>query len=232
MGIFRRTYTGMRGAERFVNDIQKAVTLAVINTVNRQAFTARTQAQENFQKTLITRNKFAVSQIVVTQCKKNVTKINKIQSSVHSTKKAPFLKRQELGGWKQNDDSSPLVIYTDAARTGKSKQKIVAKANRYKKLSEKQIRGNMSKRGTRKSNFIAQHAMAKKLNAPIRIGDKIWKVTQFRKSKKGVSFKRKLLADLSYKKTYTPAKPWLRPAMENVARIGQVTFNDELNKIK
>ena len=83
---------------KIFDDSQKKCIKACINTVNIQAASSKREGIENTKRNFTIRSPFTEKNIVYTQCPKNITDINQIQSEVGGTKRADYLERLEEGG--------------------------------------------------------------------------------------------------------------------------------------
>lgn len=229
-------YTTAAGAGKalikIIENSEKQTKKACINTVNIQAAITRKNFISNLNKNLILRNKFTENSVRYTSCPKNTTRYEDIQSTVGALERANYLERQEEGGIHKPKSGTRLAIATDAARTGKSKNRLVSKMNRLNTL--RPVSGqfsNMAASSTSKSRVVARAYVASQ-NPGLVVHTKNY-VFRIKKFNKGGSkiFTEELLYSKKYTQTTTPAKPSLKPAAEQPAKDVQKIFNQQMDII-
>lgn len=228
-----KTFTGKNAAKEMARQMEKDIRHALINTVNLQAGGARKIIQtKTLPDALTLRNNFAKNSIVYTQCKKNVTNINDIKSEVGAQERAGFLVIQETGGTrKPSADKKKLPIYTDAARIGKSRSRLVrkdfSKGNVFKNLAD-----SPSNLPTRKRRAIRMYnAYKQKIFAGFK--NTIFRVTKAKKdSDTGrIHFETEQILNLKYHSVQLKQREWLRPAINHMSELGQTIFEQQMDKI-
>lgn len=215
-----------------IHDAEKKCIQACINTVNIQAATSRKNAIENTKQNFTIRSPFTEKNIVYTQCPRGVTDINAIQSEVGATTRADYLKRLEEGGTRKPKKGERLAIPTTLLR-GTDTAKV--SPDKYmRKIIRNQIVGTEKKSGIsrpKKSRIVAEAYIANKHNLFFRHKKSIYQVTSFKKSGDSISFDKKLIYNLKFEKTETPAEPWLKPATDQQAAEAQQIYNYQLDKL-
>ena len=216
-------------------DAEKKCIQACINTVNIQAASSRKEGIENTKENFTIRNQFTEKNIVFTQCPQNVTNINQIQSEVGATKRADYLQRLEEGGTRKPKKGKQLAIPTTLLRGSNTN---LVPADRYVgKLLKKEVVGaRKNKKGdfvhrTRSSNIVAEAFVASKNKLLMRYNKSIYQVTSFTKSGDNIKFEKKLIYNMKFSETKTPAQPWLKPATDQQAKEAQQIYNYQLDKL-
>lgn len=218
---------GIGAYKKAMKDAKKNMETAVVNAVNRTAFTARKNAVSNVQKQFTLRNSFTVKQIYTTPAKKNANIAN-IKAKTGALEKAGYMARQETGGSKTSASGSNLVIPNTRARGGSNKNKV------RPQFTYTSVRKNTVRWSSHRSRIVATAAYAAAHKDKfMRINNSFFKVSQFHRQKKlkKIKFQLKQILNLKHKSTYTPAKPWLEPASEHAAKLTQQFYNEEMDKL-
>ncbi len=225
-----KTYSGVNAMSKLMADVKKDITKACINTVNIQAAVTRKKAIENLQQKLILRNTFTTRAVAFDPCPRSAKRLSDIKSTVGARERAGYLKRQEEGGIRKPEQGTNLAIPTDAARTTSSKQKRVMAKYNFRKNPK--VRGPFKRRGlSSKARHVARAYVAAREKKLIRSRKGLFKVTDFKKIDKKIEFKPKLIYNTEHTVTRTPKTPWLMPAAEKTARMGQTIYNNEMKKL-
>ena len=209
-------------------DAEKKCIKACINTVNIQAASSRKEGIENTKKNFTIRNQFTEKNIVFTQCPQNVTNINQIQSEVGATKRADYLERLEEGGTRKPKKGKRLAIPTTLLRG--SNESLIPRDKHMTKIRSQTV-GKKKKTRSRKSNIVAEAYIANKHGLFFRHNKSIYQVTSFTKSGDNINFDKKLIYNMKFSETKTPAQPWLKPATDQQAKEAQQIYNYQLYKI-
>lgn len=200
------------------------------NALTRTAFTARKAAVGNVERNFTLRNKFTAASIRATPCRGGAN-LGDLRSSVGILGRAAYMARQETGGTRTNPTGANLAIPTAAARGGSNARAVRASMRLDRILSKV---AHTRRRGSRKAALVARAAVAarKSSGTPfVRIGDGIFRVSSFRKNRRGVTFRARLVYNFKFRATETPAKPWLLPASESAARLFGRFFAEEMGKL-
>jgi hypothetical protein len=239
-------------------EVKKAMIQAAIATVNIQAALGRKAAVKNIEKSFTTRNTFTTRQVQFTPMPESkYVKISAIQSTLGATDKAPYMARQEEGGFHTPSRGATLAIPTDYARGGSSRSLVKRqmrvgnitgkmKVHGEAALRKKAFKGKGKKvpkhkkitaHGSRKSWTVARAYIAFKhgLFLPYEgNSDKrnLFRVTSFSKNGKKVKFKMVQVYSFEYRSTRTEEEPWLFPASEMMGRQAQAIFNSQMKKLE
>lgn len=230
--------------EYFSKDVKRQITRAAINTVNIEAAYARKNLVSKTQNTFILRNKFTTSKKALSfeQMKfQKVRTLNEVQSRVGFSEDADYMKRQDEGGLHRPKSGSKLAIPTDRARSGGSKNRLVAKKYRVNNLkSEKVNKKNFTRKTKRgvitlnikspKVRQILRAAEVAKRGKLMQYGGNLHRVDPFRIKRGNINFR--LRQVYSYSKTQTRTKPtgFFLPECERPMQAMQGIFNSEMDK--
>lgn len=212
-----------------LKDAEKNIIQAAGATVNIVAALARKNAQENIKNQFTTRNNFTANSVRFTPSQKSKKKLDGIKSETGITERAGYMARQETGGTRRSENGGNLIIPNTRARGGSNKNTV------RRKFYYANIKNNMvsfpSRNGSRKAASVAQAYVATKTKKFIRRKNAIFSVSNFRKTKSGVTFRLKEILNLKHKTTYTSQNEWLKPASEDAAKDMQAIFNSQMEKI-
>lgn len=210
-----------------LQDAEKQVTKACINTVNIQAGMTRKESIQNIQRNFTLRNSFTQNSIRYTSCPKSVQKLEDIESRAGVTTKASYMERQEKGGLHKNSNGRPLPIPTDYARGG-NRSKLVRRAYR---IPLQTVKGELKKHGTKNSEFVARAYVAQRESKVLRHNNQLFRITHFKKNGDSIHFRMNELYTFKYIQTRTEARPWLKPAVDHAIESAQKIFNQQMDKL-
>lgn len=222
-----KTFTGnpAQAMAACIEDAQKTVLKACIDTVNTQAGMTRKNAIQNIQSNFITRNKFTTGSVRFTQCPKNVKRLDDVEASAGITDRSEYMVRQEKGGKHTNKNGGQLGIPTSYARGGNFKNKV---RQGYRLSNMQTVKGPFQRSGSKKSETVARAFVSKNEKKVIRYDNQLFQVTSFRKKGDNIQFQMKEVYTFKYKSTTTQAKPWLEPATVIPLKQGQNIFNSKM----
>ena len=214
------------------NEIRSDMTRAARAALTRTAFAARKNAIGIVEKNFTLRNRFTVSSIRATPCRggKNLADL---RSSVGILARASYMARQETGGTRTNPTGANLAIPTTFARGGSNGRKVRASMRLDRILPQV---AHSHRKGSHRANLVARAAVAGRMGSRtpyVRIGEGIFRVSSFRKLKSGrVAFRARLVYNLKFRTTETPASPWLAPASDRAARLTGTFFAEEMDRLE
>ncbi len=222
-----KTFTGniATAMAACIEDANKRVLRACIDTVNTQAGMTRKNAIQNIQSNFTNRNKFTANSVRFTQCPKSVKRLEDVASYVGITERAGYMERQEKGGQHINTSGNQLAIPTAFARGGTNK-KTVKQGYRLNRIQT--VKGPFAHAGSKKSETVARAFVSKNEKKVIRYDDKLFQVTSFKKKGDNIQFQMKEVYTFKYKSTTTQPKPWLEPATIVPRQQGQGIFNSKM----
>lgn len=223
-----KTFTGniATAMAACIEDANKRVLQACIDTVNTQAGMTRKNAIQNIQSNFTNRNKFTANSVRFTQCPKSVKRLEDVASYVGITARAGYMERQEKGGLHTaTNEARPIGIPTAYARGGSNKNKV-RQAYRLDKIGS--VKGEFTRAKTRRSETVARAYIANVTNKLMKHDNKVFKVTSFRKKGDNIHFQLREVYTFEYKSTMTKANPWLDPATIMPRQQGQSIFNSKM----
>ena len=212
-------------------DMKEKIIKAATNKVNIQAAMTRKKAIEIIQRDFTIRNTFTARQVQFTPMPAGRYSLSAIHATVGITEKASYMTRQEEGGLHRPRQGKRLAIPTDAARGGNKRSPVLRK-NQYSRLKTRTVRfGKYDTTGTYRSRIAAMAAVAAKRRGFISMGHKLFFVENFqKKSDNGVTFRIRQIYGFDKKATVTKRQPWLKPATDAVAAMGEKIFISEMKK--
>jgi len=191
----------------------RAMPFATKNTLNEAAFKAREIAQKRIKDTLINRNQFTQRSVKVQ--KTNTLRISEQMSIVGSTQ--DYMERQEFGGIKvkKGKRGTPIATSYSAGQPQDTipRTKLPTRSNKLRNINI--TKNKNPTQGRLQRNFIAIYEAARTKRSYIFLNlarsQGIFKVIGGAKKPRI-----KMIHDLSNKAVVIPAKPWLRPSVEEV----------------
>ena len=234
MGLAKTVYNE-GNIKHMADDIKRDLAEAARTTVNIQAARTMRQSRENIGSNFTIRNNFTKRQVQFTQMLEGNHDLSDIQATVGITENAEYMARQEKGGERTPRRGRTLAIPTNVARGG-SNRRLVEKSMRIGKIIRGRVRGKASASRGRKSNFVARAYIAFKYDLFLPMGGRkrqrnFHRVVSFRKrGRDQVEFETEMVQQLDTDRTVTPAQPWLLPATEKWAKLGQQIFNTQCKK--
>jgi hypothetical protein len=198
-------------------------------TLDTLAGLTRRNYIKNAQSDLTMRNTFTRRQM---QFEKVQTRIlERMQSEVGTTEKAPWMEIQEEGGARRPKKGGRLAIPQRAARGG-SNRNVVRRDKYISRVSRKSIKGPFRRSITsKKSRLVAMAYMAERLGKTIRRGDNIYAVQNFNKAGGSPIFKLIHLYNTSKVQTRVKGNPMLIPATRAPIRDAQRIYNSKAQKL-
>jgi hypothetical protein len=211
----------------FVNQ-KKAGEIAARNTLNTVAFLSRKNALKKVESNFTLRNNFTKRNIRVEKINP-VHSLKDMQSSIGATDRAGYMELQDKGGIRKPKRSGNLAIAQLAARGG-SKNKVVSR-NLYLKNIKNRIVKWPSSGHSKKSRIIRMAKKAYDLDKFIVYKKNIYRITEFRKSKNNVYFKKQHVYNLSQRNARIKARPWLGPSTRKPVQDSQNIYNSQIKKL-
>lgn len=198
-------------------------------SLNKAAFIAMRQGQENIRRQFITRNKFA-ERSVKYQKVKGFNVLTQ-ESIVGSTMRGMEL--QEIGGIKKTRGGGPIAIPEESARVSKSMFKLVRRAKYISQL--KLVSGKHKRKLKSKSaRLVAGMIVAKQRKIALKLRDNIYEVSSMRLSGRGssrrVKAKLRRLYHVGKRQIDLPKRPWLEPAMKSTMQLMPAIYVDAAQK--
>ena len=211
-------------------NFKKANVIGIRNTLNVQAGLTRRNAIRNVQDEFILRNRFTKSQVQFE--KTNSSIISTMESRAGATKKADYMKLQELGGQRPDFDGR-TAIGQKKARVGGSSRKPVSRPLYMQRVKKKIVKGPFKKNyKTSKSKMVASMAVAEKKKLFIKRGDNVYRVISFyRSGRNNIKARLQHLYNIQTKPIHIDAEPWLLPATVKPARDGHNIYKSEMKKL-
>lgn len=210
-------------------DIEKANTLAVRSTLNVMAGLTRKNAISNVKSDFINRNEFTEKSIVFRGARG--MDISNMSSSAGALERAGYMALQEDGGTRKTKSGGNLAIATNTARGG-SRSSTVRRSNYLRALRKNAVNGQSRKhyKSVKAKNVAAAYVAFKEKKFMKRSGG-IYTVGSFRKSKRGVNFKSKMIYNTKHRDTQVKKTPWLEPATFKPVQDAQSIYNSQVNKL-
>lgn len=212
----------------FVN-IQKANNIAMKNTLNIQAFLSKKNAVKKINQDFILRNNYTKNNLRVEKVSDNRLAARNMQSSFGATEKIDYMRLHEEGGIKKPKRGTALSIAQLASRGG-SKRRVVNR-NLYLKRIQKQLVRWPNRGGSKKAALIAIAYTAYKNKKFIKYKNSIYKITEFRKSRNNVYFRKQYLYTITTKHPKIKPNPWMKPSIKQPIQDGQNIYNSQIRKL-
>lgn len=210
-------------------DIQKANTIAVRSTLNVMAGLTRKNALGNVRSDFINRNEFTEKSIVFRSARG--MDISNMSSSAGALERAGYMELQEEGGTRKTKNGTPLAIATNTARGG-SRSSSVRRSNYLKAMRKNAVSGQSRKhyKSVRAKNVARAYVAFKEKKFLSRSGG-IYTVGSFRKSKRGINFKSRMIYNTKHQDVQVSKTPWLEPATFKPVQDAQSIYNSQVNKL-
>jgi len=217
-------------AERGFADIQKANEVAAKNTLNTIAALTRKNSIERIKADFILRNNFTEKSIAYDRVKSKAA-LNDMQSITGALQHADYMRLQHTGGIRRPKRGSKVAIPQDFSRGG-SKKRLVTKSFYLTVIKPNTVRGKFKKKFTsKKARTVAMAYVANKRNKFLKYNENIYKVTSFSKGKKGISFRKKHLYNVSERTTKVKRNTWLWDSAKKPAADAQNIYNSQFKKM-
>jgi hypothetical protein len=215
-------------------DIRQLLKKSCTEAVNETAFEARKNLVARINKEFYVRNKFLTSANALSVTKSpfgHIDSLRDIKSSVGFTEAASFMVRQDEGGWHEPNQGKRLRIFTDKAREGGTKAGQVQRGLGYtKNLRRMGIIPLMVKGSSHASRMVRRAAAAYKSGMLTMIRRSFYRITDFKKKGDNVTFKKEMIINREFEKTYTPAKDFFLPECQKAAKDIQARFNAAMDR--
>jgi len=201
--------------ERLKAFSEKAIPFATRQTINDLAFAASSKAKENIRKEFVLRNKFTEKSIRVTTTRERT--ISAQRSVVGSV--VAYMEEQEFGGTttKRGKFGVPIPTSYSAglSESAKPRSKMIRKPNKMSSISiSNKNRAFKSKKQAAKVSVIEAVKRGRKyIFMELDRTKGLFKITGGKNKPKI-----KMVYDLTRTSIKTKARPWLRPASQEVIK--------------
>jgi len=228
MGLAKTVYNE-GNIKHMAEDIKRELAEAARAMVNIQANGTMRQARENIGNNFTIRNNFTKRQVQYTQMPEGNHDLSDIRATTGITEKAGYMARQEEGGERTPRRGQTLAIPMNTARGG-SNRRPVLKSMRVSKITRRRrVHGS-------DTSIVARAFVAFTKGLFLSLGGtnsqrNLHKVTSFRRGAGGqIRFTTEQIYKFDLSSTTTEARPWLLPATEKWAKLGQKIFNTQAKK--
>lgn len=214
-----------------VNDVNKKMLKAGVNTVNIIAAISRQNAQRLIRRKFTLRNKFTENSVIYTKCRPGVSRFSDVKSEMGLLPGAGYMALQETGGTKRASSGSNLIIPNTNARLGNNANQV-RKFYRYSNIRQNFKPRVANGRPSRSKMALAVAAYnAAKSRGFIRINNTIFQVRKFKPKGDNRMFTSTPILNLKHSSVHISARPWMRPAIDFANNLMQDIFNKEMNKL-
>ena len=206
---FTADMTDVKLYEKLLRGIKdRALPFATKETINRAAFETRRAARSIIGKDMTNRNTYTKNSVRVTQA--TGLDIRTQESIVGSI--ASYMATQEFGGSKT--DPAIATSYS-AGQKGSQRTRLPRRANQMKNIRLRGRKASSVGRTQGQRNFVAVRHAAAKGHKFVYLKGKTYEGL-FRVLGGKTKPRIRMVHDLSRKKVFIPASPWLKPATARV----------------